>query len=134
LRIRIQKGFWTSKYGLTLLGAVFGCIVIAASVFGYYYIKFGHMIDSRLSGNILQNTTQIFSAPAEVSPGQVLTAEELTTYLQRVGYRPEADNASLGHYIAKDNVVDIRPSRLSYFAGTNALQVQFRGKTVRCSH
>jgi penicillin-binding protein 1B len=131
LRIRIQKGFWTSKYGLILLGSVFGCIITAASVFGYYYVKYGHMIDARLSGNILQNTTQIFSAPVEISPGEVFTSNELTTYLQRVGYRPEADDSSLGQFTLDGNVVDIRPSKLSYFAGGNALSVQFGGKTIR---
>ena len=131
MRIRIQKGFWTSRYGLILLGSVFGCFVIAASVFGYYYVKYGHMIDARLSGNILQNTTQIFSAPEEISPGEVFTASELTTYLQRVGYRPEADDAALGQYTANGSVVDIRPSKLSYFAGGNALTIQFGGKTIR---
>jgi penicillin-binding protein 1B len=131
LRIRIQKGFWTSKYGLILLGSVFGCIIIAASIFGYYYVKYGHMIDARLSGNVLQNTTQIFSAPVEISPAEVFTANDLTTYLQRVGYRPEADDTSLGQYTVNGNVVDIRPSKLSYFAGGNALAVQFGGKTIR---
>jgi penicillin-binding protein 1B len=131
LRIRIQKGFWTSRYGLILLGSVFGCLLIAASVFGYYYVKYGHMIDARLSGHILQNTTQIFSAPEEISPGEVFTASELTTYLQRVGYRPEADDAALGQYTANGNVVDIRPSKLSYFAGGNALTIQFGAKTIR---
>ena len=131
MRIRIAKGFWTSKYGLTLLGVVFGCVVVAASVFGYYYVKYGRMIDARLSGNILQNTTQIFSAPEEISPGQAWGPDDLTTYLQRVGYRPEADDSALGQYTANGNVVDIRPSKLSYFAGTNALAVQFSGKAIR---
>jgi len=131
LRIRIQKGFWTSAYGLTLLGVVFGCIVIAASIFGYYYVKYGRMVDARLSGNILQNTTQIFSAPAEISPGQAWGPDELTTYLQRVGYRPEADDSALGQYTADGNIVDIRPSKLSYFGGTNALAVQFSGRAIR---
>jgi penicillin-binding protein 1B len=131
LRIRIQKGFWTSAVGLTLLGVVFGCFVIAVTVFGYYYTKYGRMIDARLSGNILQNTTQIFSAPAQISPGQTLSPDDLTTYLQRVGYRPEADGGSLGQYTANGNVVGIRPSKLSHFAGGNALAVQFAGRTVR---
>ena len=131
MRIRIQKGFWTSAYGLTLLGVVFGCIVVAASIFGYYYVKYGRMVDARLSGNILQNTTQIFSAPAEISPGQAWGPDELTTYLQRVGYRPEADDLALGQYTAEGNTVDIRPSKLSYFGGTNALAVQFSGRTIR---
>jgi penicillin-binding protein 1B len=131
LRIRIAKGFWTSKYGLTLLGVVFGCFLVAASTFGYYYVKYGRMIEARLSGNILQNTTQIFSAPEEISPGQAWGPDDLTTYLQRVGYRPEADEAALGQYTANGNVVDVRPSKLSYFAASNALAVQFSGKTIR---
>jgi penicillin-binding protein 1B len=131
LRIRIQKGFWTSKRGLILLGTVFSCMVIAASVFGYYYVRYGRMIDARLSGNILQNTTQIFSAPTEISPGQILSPDEMTTYLQRVGYRPEVDDAALGQYTTNGNVVDIRPAKLSYFAGTNGLAVQFAGKKIR---
>ena len=131
MRIRIQKGFWTSKYGLALLGVIFGCFLIAASVFGYYYVKFGRMIDARLSGSVLQNTTQIFSAPQQISPGQLWAPDELATYLQRVGYRPEADNGALGQYTVNGNVVDIRPSKLSYFANTNALAVQFSGKTIK---
>jgi penicillin-binding protein 1B len=131
LRIRVQKGFWTSAYGLTLLGVVFGCLVIAASFFGYYYVRFGRMIDARLSGNILQNTTQIFSAPEVISQGEAMGPEELTSYLQRVGYRPEADDSALGRYTADGNVVDIQPSKLSYFAGTNGLAVQFGGRTIR---
>jgi penicillin-binding protein 1B len=131
LRIRIQKGFWTSKFGLALLGAVFGCILIGASIFGYYYVKFGRMIDARLSGNILQNTTQIFSAPQVISPGQAWGPDDLTAYLQREGYRPESDDSSLGQFTVTNNVVDIRPSKLSYFAGGNALAVQFTGRTIR---
>lgn len=131
MRFRIAKGFWTSRYGLTLLGTVFGLFVIAVSVFGYYYAKYGRMIEARLSGNILQNTTQIFSAPEQISPGQVMTADALTTYLQRVGYRPTADDWSLGQYTTSGNSVDIRPSKLSYFGGGNALTVQFGGKTIR---
>ena len=131
MRIRIQKGFWTSAFGLTLLGIVFGCIVIAASVFGYYYVKYGHMIDARLSGNILQNTTQIFSAPEQISPGQAWSPDDLTTYLQRVGYRPAADDSALGQYTSNGNEVDVRPSKFSYFAGNNSLAIQFSGKTIK---
>ncbi|HEY6127780.1 MAG TPA: PBP1A family penicillin-binding protein [Candidatus Acidoferrum sp.] len=131
MRFRIAKGFWTSKYGLTLLGVVFAVFVIAVSVFGYYYAKYGRMIEARLSGNILQNTTQIFSAPEQISPGQAMTADALTTYLQRVGYRPTADSWALGQYTTNGNSVDIRPSKLSYFGGSNALTVQFAGKTIR---
>src|SRR5271165_1770037 len=89
------------------------------------------MIDLRLTGKVLQNTTQIFSAPEYISTGQAWTAEDLTTYLTRIGYRPEADDNSLGQYTVQGNTVDIRPSKLSYFGGSNALAVQFSGRSIR---
>jgi penicillin-binding protein 1B len=131
LRIRIRKGFFTSKLGLTLLGIVFALFLTAGGIFTYYYIKYSRMIDARLSGKVLQNTTQIFSAPEYISTGQAWSAEDLTTYLTRIGYRPEADENSLGQYTVQGNTVDIRPSKLSYFGGSNALAVQFSGKSIR---
>jgi len=131
LRIRVQKGFWTSPFGLTLLGIVFVVFFVSTSVFAWYYIKYSRMIDARLSGHVLQNTTQIFSAPEQISTGQAWGPEDLTQYLQRVGYRPQADDSSLGQYTVEGNTVDVRPSKLSYFAGGNALAVQFAGKSIK---
>jgi len=131
LRFRLQKGFWTSAFGLGLLGFVALCVLIVASVFTFYYVKYSRMIDARLSGHILQNTTQIFSAPEHISTGQAWGVEDLVSYLQRSGYRPEADDNSLGEYMVSGSVVDIKPSKLSYFGGSNDLAVQFNGKTIR---
>ena len=131
MRFRLQKGFWTSVFGLGLLACVALCFLLAAGVFTFFYVKFSRMIDARLSGHILQNTTQIFSAPSHISDGQAWGLEDLVTYLQRTGYRPEADENSLGEYTINGNVVDIRPSKLSYFGASNALAVQFNGKTIR---
>ena len=131
MRFRLQKGFWTSAFGLGLLACVALCFLLAAGVFTFFYVKFSRMIDARLSGHILQNTTQIFSAPSHISDGQAWGLEDLVTYLQRTGYRPEADENSLGEYTINGNVVDIRPSKLSYFGASNALAVQFNGKTIR---
>jgi len=131
LRIRIGKGFFTSKWGLTLLGIVFAAILTAAGIFTFYHIKYSRMIDARLSGKVLQNTTQIFSEPEYISVGQAWTPDDLVGYLTRVGYRPEADENALGQYTLQGSTVDIRPSKLSYFGGSNALAVQFTGKAIR---
>jgi len=131
LRIRIQKGFWTSTFGLTLLGIVFFVVFVSASIFAWYYVKYARMIDARLSGHVLQNTTQIFSAPEQISTGQAWGPQDLTQYLQRIGYRPEADDTSLGQYTVQGNSVDVRPSKLSYFAGANAISVKFAGKSIQ---
>jgi penicillin-binding protein 1B len=131
LRLRVQKGFWTSKFGLGLLGALALCFLLCAGVFTYFYVKYSHMIDARLSGHVLQNTTQIFSAPERISDGQAWSADDLVMYLQRAGYRSDTDENSLGSYRIDGNVLDIRPSKLSYFGGSNAIAVQFNGKVIR---
>ena len=59
MRIRVQKGFFTSTIGLTILGTVFASFLAAGGVFIYYYVKYSRMIDARLSGNVLQNTTYL---------------------------------------------------------------------------
>ncbi len=131
MRIRVQKGFFTSVIGLTILGIVFAIFLTAGGIFTYYYVKYSRMIDARLSGNILQNTTQIFSAPEHISAGQAWGPEDLTDYLTRVGYRAQPDPNALGQFTAQGNTVDIRPSKLSYFSGGNSLAVTFRGKSIR---
>jgi len=57
VRFRLQKGFWTSRIGLGLLAGVALCFLLTAGAFTYFYIKYSRMIDARLSGRVLQNTT-----------------------------------------------------------------------------
>jgi penicillin-binding protein 1B len=131
LRILLQKSFWTSRVGLTLLGVVLGLFLIGAGVFAYYYIKFGRMIDERLSGHTFQNTTQIFSAPNRITVGDPTSAEDLVAYLRRVGYHPQELDGEPGYYSVRGSVVEVHPSRLSYFGGGNAIRVEFAGKSVQ---
>ena len=113
------------------MGFVLAVFLTCGGLFTYYHIKYARMIDARLSGHVLQNTTQIFSAPKRIADGEALSVEELATYLQRVGYRPQEDDNSLGQYTVQGGTLDIRPSKLSYFGATNALAIQFSGKTIK---
>jgi len=70
LRIHVQKGFFTSTIGLTILGIVFAIFLSRAGSSPTTMSNIRRMIDARLSGNILQNTTQIFSAPEHLSVDQ----------------------------------------------------------------
>jgi len=94
LRIRITPGFWTSRVGLAILGSVLLLFIICTSVFAYYYVKFGKLIDERLSGTIYQNTSRVFSAPSHIYTGEKLTAAELSTYLLHAGYQEGAPRAN----------------------------------------
>ncbi|MBZ5528183.1 MAG: PBP1A family penicillin-binding protein [Acidobacteriia bacterium] len=125
------KGFWTSTPGLTFLSLLLLGFLSATGLFAYYSIKFSRMIDERLAAGILQNTTQIFSTPTRIFPGQALSQEELVSYLQRAGYRSKEDEAALGQYTVRGSVLEVRPSKASYFGGKNAVQVQFAGSAIR---
>ena len=130
MRFRLQKGFWTSRFGIGLLAVVALCFLLSAGAFTYFYIKYSRMIDARLSGRVLQNTTQIFSAPERISDGQAWSLDDLVMYMQRVGYRADDSENSPGQYTVEGNTVTIRPSKLSYFGEGNGITVQFSGKVV----
>ncbi len=131
MRFRLEKGFWTSRIGLGILISVAAIFLAAASVFTYFYVQYSRIIDARLSGHVLQNTTQIFSAPERISVGQAWGETDLVTYLTKVGYRPTTDENSLGQFSVQGPTVDIRPAKLSYFGESNALAVQFNGQVIR---
>jgi penicillin-binding protein 1B len=130
LRIRITPGFWTSRMGLVILGSVLLLFVVATSVFAYYYVKFGKLIDERLSGHIYQNTSRVFSAPGHIYTGQILHPGDLATYLLHAGYQEGELQGTPGEFKVKGSTVEIRPSKDSYFHGGNALRVDFSGTAV----
>jgi hypothetical protein len=101
LRIRITPGFWTSRIGLAILGSVLLLFIICTSVFAYYYVKFGKLIDERLTGSIYQNTSRVFSAPSHIYTGEKLTAADLTTYLLHAGYQEGEVEGAPGEFKAK---------------------------------
>ena len=115
---------------MSVLAGLLGILLVVTTVVTYYYIKFGHMIDQRLTGQIYQNTSRVYSAPGHIFTGETLRAGELSTYLLRAGYQESAVEGSPGAFRANGSAVEIRPSADSYFQGHNALRVGFTGAEV----
>jgi penicillin-binding protein 1B len=130
LRIRIARGFWTSRFGIALLGAGLVLLLVAATIFAYYYIQFGRLINQQLTGQIFQNTSRVFSAPGHVYVGQALRPGDLASYLLRAGYQEAEVPGSPGEFRVTGAAVEIRPSADSYLHGGNAIRVEFAGSTV----
>jgi penicillin-binding protein 1B len=130
LRIRIERGFWTSRVGLAVLGSALLLLVVATSVFAYYYIQFGKLINQRLTGQVYQNTSRVFSGPGHIYTGETMRSGDLATYLLRAGYQEGEVEGAPGEFQVKGSTIDIRPSRDSYFQGANALRVSFSGGTI----
>jgi penicillin-binding protein 1B len=130
LRIRIAPGFWSSRYGLALLGVVLTLMLVATGTFAYYYIQFGRLINQRLTGQIYQNTSRVYSAPGRIYVGETLHASDLSSYLLRAGYQDGPIAGSPGQVKTKGSAVQIEPSLESYFKGQNAIRVDFSGTKV----
>ena len=72
MRIRLSRGFWTSRPGVFLLSCGLLLLLAGASVFAYYYVAYSRMIDERLSGQVFGKTSQVYSAPRRIYTGEPL--------------------------------------------------------------
>ena len=125
MKIRIAPGFWTSRWGLALLGTLLAVIVGATSFLVYYYIQFGHLIDDRLTGQVFQNASSVYSAPGHIYVGEEMKPEELAAYLLHAGYQEGKAPGAPGEFHNAGSSIEIRPSQDSYFKAGNALRVDF---------
>ena len=131
MRIRIGRGFWGSRWGLSLLGTAVFLVLVAVGIGTYYWISFGRMIDQRLSGHIQQTTARIYAAPMRIYTGEALTVTDLANHLQRAGYSELDVNGTPGRYVLHGREIEIRPSAESYFGGKNRLVVDFSGADIQ---
>jgi penicillin-binding protein 1B len=130
VKIRVSRSFWTSVWGISLLSLVAAAFLTGAGFFTYYWIHFGHMIDARLSGQVYQTSARIYAAPEPISVGESLTAGGMIALLERSGYTHFAAPGIPGWYYLSGNVLEIHPTQDSYFAGENALHVEFSGGKI----
>ncbi|MGC2331617.1 MAG: transglycosylase domain-containing protein, partial [Candidatus Acidiferrales bacterium] len=130
MQIRIARGFWTSRFGTAVLGAMLVVFLGAAGVLTYYYVQFGHLIDQRLTGQVFQNTSSVYSAPGHIFTGETMHASDLKSYLLQAGYQEGNASAALGQFRVNGSTVEIRPSANSYFHGANGLRVDFSGTEI----
>jgi penicillin-binding protein 1B len=131
LRIRINRGFLGSRFGLVLLGTALLLLLTATGVATYYWISYGRMIDLRLSGHIQQTTARIYATPRRISTGQALTVADLADHLQRAGYSELDMHGTPGRYVLHGAEIQIYPSSESYFGAKNQLAVTFSGNSVQ---
>jgi penicillin-binding protein 1B len=131
VRVRISRGFLASGLGLAMLGTFLALILIGAGVLGYYWYSYGRMIDEHLAGHVNQTTARIYAGPTRISVGEPLAASEIVSKLQLAGYGAAEVPGAPGWYSVQGDAVEIHPESASYFAGKNALRVEFNGRSIR---
>ena len=131
LQFRLSRGFWTSRFGIALLGSGLFLMLAGAGVFAYYYVSFSHMIDARLSGEVFGNTSQVYSAPRRIYEGEALAQGDVVASLERAGYFDRPVNGARGSFTISRNTLAIHPSPSSYFGVANGLRIDFQGDMVK---
>jgi len=120
LRIRWAKRSgkhpWASlllRIGLFTVAAI-ALLVFAVS--GWFYFKYGRIVDERLKQPVFANTAKIYAAPREVRTGQKLSIHLIANELREAGY--SADGASqvspLGTYSESAQSIVVHPGPQSY--------------------
>ncbi len=98
-----------------LLGAGLLVFLSAAGAFGYYYVRFSRVIDARLSGDVFNNASLVFSAPTPVFPGEAITPDEVAARLRKGLYSEYEGGSKVGTYRRVGNRLEVYPGDESFF-------------------
>ncbi len=127
LKIRIPrptgKHPWASLLLRVGLAGFAACVLGFFVLFGYYYIKYQHVVDDRLKQPIFADTAKIFAAPREVRPGQKLSIALIADELREAGYSTDgaAQTSQLGTYSQRGQSITVRPGPQSYHTEDSAI-------------
>ncbi|MEW5976058.1 MAG: PBP1A family penicillin-binding protein [Acidobacteriota bacterium] len=115
-----------------LLALVIFATSICAIILIDAYYKFSRLIDRKISGEVFQNTSQVYAAPLMLYPTQPIRPSAITTYLKKVGYA-EVDKglARLGEFSFSREGLEIRPYRESYLGSDGAIRVEFTSTAIK---
>ena len=110
-RFRPRLRFW----GVLCLSLFTVFVIIGASFYIYFSVRFSKMIDERLQGSVFPNLSQIFAAPVTLRIGQTASINGLLSDLQAAGYHEKSDNGS-GTYEMLSDGVRVVPGKNSFYS------------------
>ncbi len=101
------------------------------AVFGYLYVKYGNIVDRRMSGPIFSSAARIYARPQTVEVGEKLDPSEVAAELRRAGYTEEHRNSdsAIGHYALTARGIEVVPGPQSFHAEEGA-QIHFENGKV----
>jgi penicillin-binding protein 1B len=98
-----------------LLGAGLLVFLAAVGAFVYFYVRFTRVIDARLSGDVFNNASLVFTAPTPVFVGEAITPDEVAARLRKGLYAEYEGGSNVGTYRRVGNRLEIRPGSASFF-------------------
>lgn len=97
------------------LAAGFLLLLVGVGFWTYLYVRFSRLIDSRLSGDVFSNASQVFAAPTPIQVGEPATPEEVAARLRRALYAETQGGSRVGTYRLAQGRLEIVPGAASFF-------------------
>ena len=92
------------------------------ALFGFFYTKYGAIVDRRMAGPIFSNAARIYARPQTVTVGEKLDAAEVAAELRRAGYAEGGSGDSpIGHYAFKPRGIQVIPGPESFHSEEGAV-------------
>jgi len=90
------------------------------------------MIDRKLSGEIFQNTAQLYSAPLTLFRGQTIRREMIRDYLNKAQYteKSQGTRSRVGQYADSKRSLEIIPLEESFYGTAGRVKIDFDEKSV----
>jgi penicillin-binding protein 1B len=134
VRIQVPKKaalvrFVLHPWGRAILIIFFAFNTIALLAFTFYYARYARLIEQKLLGGPLTNTSMLFAAPQPVTVGDDITIQEIALALRRSGYAGSKGTSRMGWYNMRADGIEIFPGPESYFDEDEAV-IKFKGKRV----
>ncbi|MFC5863755.1 transglycosylase domain-containing protein [Acidicapsa dinghuensis] len=126
LKVKIERPAtrrgWKPIVIRTTLAVIAAGTLVFFAVFGFYYFRYGSIVDERLKHPVFATTAKIYAAPREVRIGQKLNEPEIVNELRQAGYTPENDSkpSPLGTFGESSDSVAVHPGPQSYHAPDSA--------------
>lgn len=117
-----------------LLGTSLLLLIAVTGVFIYFHVRFSRLIDARLSGDIFNNASLVFAAPATLRVGQPGDAASVAAHLRRALYAEGEGNSRTGTYRLDADSLEIYPGKDSFFTSDSSrpapVALKFRGGRI----
>ena len=106
--------FAKTPFGKVIAALMLIAVVAGGATFSHFYWKYAKVIDAKLARGPFNRTSKILAAPQAIYVGDEITPEEVLSVLRKAGYSESRHNR-IGHFLRKQDSVEIYPGGMSYF-------------------
>jgi penicillin-binding protein 1B len=114
IRKTLFARFLLSRWGKTFVVLCILALAISVGTFGYYYVKYGRLIEDKLAAGPFASTSLLYAAPRPVMVGDDGQLQEIAAYLRRCGYTESNTSSRVGWYHLRPDAIEINPGPDAY--------------------